>query len=824
MDTLVLDLRYAIRSLRRSPRFTALAVLTLGLGIGTASAGFGILYRVLLDPLPGVRDPGRMGLVWFAVKHNGSYMPEGLEAPNRAMVSNMSPAVESMAGIQFSEVDVAAPDQAPRRVPMNYVSGNYFTTLGARPALGRLFTADDDPPNGGSRVAVIGNELWRDAYGGRPDIIGQRLAINALSFIIVGVMPDGFKGTERFQAPSVWLPGNVYFDVNHYRSKQSRVGYQPPSTYPYLEHVVRIRPGASFEQAETQLKTAIHSVALADSSDFDSQVTAEIFPGLGLQAMGRDIIRHQVGLILGIAGLVLLITCANVANLMLLRRIQRRADIAVRLVLGAGRWRVARLFLFESGLVGLASGAAGVAVALALREVFGALRLLNFLDIGPVTIDGWVLTFAAAAGILASLLAGAIPAVFGIRAELAAQVKASGPTQVGGAPRVRTGLAILQVAVSLTLVAGAYLMARTLKTIADIPLGFNPAGVTAFGISPRMVGYSDAQGHAYYRELEEQLRGLAGITNVAVMDQGPLQAVMLDRLSRADIPGSSAVQARDQQVSAAYFSTVGIPLLAGTGFAPGDAWRDSSARPRKTIISESLAHHLFGATSPLGALIATRGGRGPELEVVGVAGDVRQYDPTAPSRFEFYEPLGQSVEPWQVEVDVKSSLPSATVVREVQELGKKLDPSLPVQANGTLSQRVAATVATQTLLLKLVGAISLLCLLLTAVGVYAIVAYSVSTRTREFGVRMALGAEQKNIVRTALGSTPTIVAGGVLLGILGALYLTKFIAASLYGVSRFDPFAFATAALVLALAVFVASWLPARRAAKIDPMVALRYE
>ncbi|HKV71020.1 MAG TPA: ADOP family duplicated permease [Gemmatimonadales bacterium] len=818
MDTLLLDLRYAVRSLRRTPGFTTLAVLTLGLGIGAATTGFAILNRVLLDPLPGVRDPARVGMLVPAVRNGSSYRPEALDADQRADVLRSAPAVAGVAGEQLGiDVDVAVPGQSPHRLRASFVSGEYFALLGTSPGRGRLLGPDDDLPNGGTRVAVISDDFWYSGFGGRPDVVGQRLIVNGISLTVVGVSEAGFRGTERFDSPKLWVPGNAYFDLRHYR-----VGFRRPATYPYTESVIRLRPGATWDQATSQLQGALRAIAAADTAHFDPKVSANVFPGIGLSAMGRDVIRRQIALISGIASLVLLVTCANIANLLLFRRLQRRGDTVVRLVLGAGRSRLVRFFLVESILLGLASGAVGVGIALLLRALFGELRLLNFLKIGPVTLNVPVLLFAIAAGAIASMLAGLLPALLGVRTDLNAHLKSSGPTQAGGGRGLRVSLAVLQVAISLTLVSGAYLFARTLRSYAEVPLGFDPSGVTMFEVEPKMLGYSPDQSHAYLRALAERIRAVPGVTGVAVTSAAPMSFSMLSDVSRSETPSGTPLQVWDIEVSGSYFATVGMSLVKGQAFTAADDWPDSSLKVGIAVVSLSLARELFGSRDPIGELLKRRGGQ--TVRIVGVVGDVRSRDLSDPPRPAVYEPMGQGFEvPWTM-LAVRGGVPSPTIVHEVQTVGRALDPSLPVEPNGPLSDAVAATVSSQTLLFKLVGSLSMLTLLLTAVGVYAIVAYGVTTRTREFGLRMALGADATKLVRTALDPALVIVLGGVVAGVAGALYLTRFIAASLYGVSRFDPWAFIVAALVLALAVLLASWLPARRAAKIDPMVALRYE
>src|SRR5579864_2535273 len=271
MESLLHDLRYAVRALRRSPGFTALAILTLGLGIGAATAGFAILEQVLLDPLPGLRDPARLGLVWFSEHRGGGFRVQGVDAEGRATILRASPAVAALAGVQLADLAVAVPGQDPQRFLANFVTGDYFATLGASPARGRLLTPDDDPPNGGTRVAVITDALWHDGFGGRPDVVGRRLIVNGLSVTVVGVTQPGFLGTGRFLAPKLWLPGNAYFDLNHLRG---RIPW--PSTYDYYEHVLRLRSRATFDQASAQLRGAVQVVAAGDTAHLSPKVTADV--------------------------------------------------------------------------------------------------------------------------------------------------------------------------------------------------------------------------------------------------------------------------------------------------------------------------------------------------------------------------------------------------------------------------------------------------------------------------------------------------------------------------------------------------------------------
>ncbi len=822
IDTLLLDLRYSIRSLRRSPGFTALAVFTLGIGIGATTAGFSLLNRLFLEPLPGVRDPHRLAFVTFMQPAGGAFGARGYSSPASPMpeevpqVLKASPAVVGLAGWQGTiSMNVGVAGQLAVRVPGSFVTGNYLQLLGVDAERGRILLPDDDPQPMGTRVAVISDRLWSELYDRRSDIIGSTIIINNLPFTLVGVTARGFRGPDRISPCDLWVPGNTYWDVRHF----STHGH-PPIEIAYYRNVTRLRPGASFDQAQAQLQGAMQAVAVTDTAHFGGKVTATLVPGVGMER-GGDAVRHELLLIMAVAGLVLLVACANIGNLLLFRRTQRRTDIVVRLSLGAGRGRLVRLFLVESGLVGLAGGVAGILIAVGLKAAFGAMKILGFLDVGPVPLDIRVVAFAVALGLIAALLSGAVPALLGTSVDFNADLKASGPNQSGGAPRLRLALAAAQIAISLTLVAGMYLLAATLRNYAQIPLGFQPDGVTTFLTDPKEAGYDASRMRSYYDLMTQRIESLPGVTQVALVDLPPFTHVSFGLSLRA---GAESLSANTIHVSSSYFATLGIPILRGTSFAQADLWPDSLDPMKRVVLSLSVSRSLFGDRDPIGQVIDVPDGRQPfRATVVGVAGDVRN-DFIGPVDRLVYQPVGDWPRLYSPSIMIKSRESSATLTRSVREVARGVDGSVTVESRGALPEAVAASINTEHLFFRVLGALSLLTMILTAVGVYGIVAYGVTTRTREFGIRSALGAMPVNLVQVALRPALIINIVGTLGGVLGALYLTKFIAASLYGVSRFDPWAFITAALILALAVLLASWLPARRAAKIDPMVALRYE
>lgn len=822
MDALMQDIRYALRTLSRSPAFTASAVLTLALGIGAATAGFTLLDWVALRPVPGIREPSRAGFVEFAAQDEHGYRPNWLTVSQRDLVLRSSPAVSGLAGREGPmAVNAAAEMSAAHRVSAEFVTSDYFTTLGVATPLGRGFVAEDDAPPLGNRVAVISDRLWRDLFAARSDVLGLPLRVNGLPCTVIGVTPPGFRGPNLFEPVDIWLPGAPEWDIRHLDPARRRA----ESHYRF---VLRLRPGASFDQAERQLRTAIRTLAVVDTAHFSPQVSAQVLPGLGLDALhgAKEGIDHELRLIIGIAALVLLVACANVANLLLLRRAQRRSDAVVRLALGASRFRLVRYALTESVLIGVASGILGVLVALWVNGLFHRFRLLRYISMEGLRLDWRVIGFAAAAGLLAAILAALLPALVGSRADLVGDLKASGPTQAGGAPMLRTGLTVLQVAVSLTLVAGTYLFARTLQHYAQVPLGFDPAGVTVFQVDPKAQGYTPQQARNYLQALRARIAALPGVETAALASLTPFVGIFnIDAVRQSDAPsGTKPVGVASQEVSGDYFSALRIPLLRGSTFQPGELGPDSTHHVGKVILSAALARKVFGAADPVGRLVVLPFHReNGTAEVVGVVGDVHWNERGGDVDPILYLPTAGAMGD-AVKYVVRSRLTTAALEHQTQLIGRSLDPAMPIESNGPLSDAVAAAISSQTVLFRLAGLLSAVALLLAAIGVYSLIAYGITTRVREFGVRMALGAGARDILRTAARPAVTIIALGVVCGVAGAMYLTRFIKASLYGVSPLDPAAFVTAAVLLGLAVLFASWIPARRAAKVDPMVALRYE
>jgi len=819
------DVRFALRTLAKSPGFTALVVLTLAVGIGAATTGFSLLNWVALRPVPGVRDARNLGLVWFGKQDSTGFAPGSIDYDLSATILQGVPAVTALVGRQATAVSIAPQDGLARRVTAEFVMNNYFTTLGAQPQLGRVFVPEDDRSPGGSPVIVIGDRVWREAFGGRPDVVGQVLRVNNLAFTVIGVAPPGFHGTDRLGDADVWLPGRTLLDVEHFPPRFRRAAQS------YYEFLLRLRLGASFAEAAVQLQAVMSHLASLDPQRADQirASAAKVYPGIGLPPLGRESVGRVTTLILGIVALVLLVTCANVANLLLVRGAERQVDVSIRVALGASGRDVARSYLIESAILGASGAGGGLLASLWLHDLFAGVRLSGlWRPLSSVSFDWRVLGFAILAGLAAATLSGISPVLLTSRTDISAVLKGAARSQAPRAAWLRSGLACFQVAVSVALVAGALLFARTLQNLARVELGFEPAGVATFDVGPRSAGYRPTRTRAYLQSLTQRISALPGVEHVALATLAPFSGVSFGGRIRRGGAGSddSSIPILTNQVSPGYFAALRIPLVRGPGFPGGPAVADSATTRGQVVLSRALARRLFGDSDALGRFVQftdnVHGKR--RYEVVAVARDSRWTGVGTEEEPFVYELLGQTEPVDQTVVLVRSSVPTSAVARAVAEVARGLDGTLTVQDDGPLSNAVARSLSERSLLLKLVGLLSVLTLVLSGVGVYGLVSYTVARRTREFGIRMALGAGGAAVVRSAVRPALGFACVGIAGGIAGATVLARLIAKWLYGVSPLDGAAFLGAVALLAATTVLACWLPARRATKVDPMVALRDE
>jgi putative ABC transport system permease protein len=814
---MLVDLRYAIRALRNSPGFTLVAAVTLAVGIGAVTAAFSLAHWLLLRPVPGISEPNRLAVVWFVLSRSPSPLAAaaGVQptfvsyAQYQDMIGRL-PALAGLAGYHRGAVNLGAAGTQPRRVNVHYVMPQYFAVLGLRPALGRPLLAEDDVAPQGMPAAVISDELWSGLFGRDRSAVGKSVIVDGRPFTVVGVAPPGFRGIERMERTDLWLPGRVM--------ETARLGG-------YYEFLARLVPGATFAQAEAQLHAGV--AALGEDRD------VQVFHGVGVPPLQRRQVEQFVRLTFIASILVWVISCANVANLFLFRGLARRPVTAMLKVLGAHTGAVIRRQFTESLVLTVPALLAGILLARWFVMAFNGARLGMWIEplegislVWPVVALGCVVAVAAA------LLAAIAPSVMASRMDPREAVQATARTLTGGTAYLRRTLTVTQLALSLTLLVGALLLLGTLRRLNAIDPGFDPRGVLVLNVTPNEADFRNPfqtpRLRTYYRELRDRLQS-AGLGQVALAWQAPF--VGLISVGFVLPPGASSdsarVRVRENAVSPEYFRLLNLPMIEGRGFTSAEFMPDPSA-PRKIILSQSVARRLFGDRPAVGHVIYESVGE-PPYQVVGVVGDTRweSLEPSFPvvegMGMMVYSPFGQGGLAVAV-VLTRSPLPDKVAAETVERVAGEVDPSLPAYGVTSMPQLIQRTLADKILYARVLWLLSALAVALAAVGLYGLVAYGVASHTREFGIRIALGAESRAILLLVLREAALLGVGGVALGLAGAVALSRLIANRLYGMSALDPGTYLVAVALLFGIALLASYLPARAATRVDPLVALRTE
>jgi putative ABC transport system permease protein len=823
------DVRFAVRSFGRRPLFTAAALVTLALGVGATTAVFGFANAVLFRPIPGVRDADRLGIVWFGRQSSGGGISvAGVSYPNLDDLNAQLTAFEPLAGYQPGGAHVAAADANPERLGVQFVTPSFFAVLGVQPILGRTFTADeDDPVQGGVPVTVISHRLWIRLFDGTPDVLEGSLRINGLPFDVIGVLPEGFHGTERLDDTDLWFPGTTLPYVNHFPAEFSN--YADRGRGGYYSFVARLAPGATWGDAEAELRAA--SARLAElhpgvNDKFTEGVQPFVYPGIGVMPLAKSGTVSTFNLLFGIVALILLIACANVANLLLFRAVTRRGERAVRTALGATRRRLVRQHLTENLLLWIAGGIAGLGVAWLTVRIFHGTQLFA-VRVQDVAIDWRVAGFALAASLVTGLIFGLLPAVFAPSTELVAALKDAARTETGKRALVRSGLTVLQMAATVTLLVGALLFVRTLLELGRVELGFDPRGVTTAIVNPGDQGYDQAELAPYYYGFVQRLEASPGVAAAAVSTGVPFSPGFITRIRSADAPDDATpFEPLLYQTTVGLREALGLPLLRGRWFTEDEVLPPEGRPDGVAVVSAELASQLFATDDPIGRYVefATMGREDHRLRIVGVVGDLRWRDVDGPIEPILFEPFGQR---GRVDGDayiLSKSVTGAPTVGEMRRIARELDAALPIVRPMTLSEAVRANLSARRMFANLLTLLGALAITLAAVGLYGVVAFAVAARTREFGVRMAMGADTGTILLLVLRRGLVLVALGVVVGLGGAVVLSKTIESRLFGVTALDPISYLLAVGVLAAVALVATWIPARRATRVDPMTALRYE
>lgn len=815
LDLLRQDVRYAIRALGRSPLFALVSVLSIAIGVGATTGIVTIANAFLLRPPPGVGHPERVVSVGSTREGRGF---DNFSYPNFADYRASARSLSGLAAIRFDPqaASLAGPSGG-EPVHMSAASGNFFEVLEARPALGRFFTLDEDRAPGASPVVVLSHRFWTRRFEADSSIVGKAIVLNGSPFTVLGVAAERFQGPFVL-APDLWVPLTASTLLG------ASAGDFESRRAVWLMGIGRLAPDVGIGQAQAELSAIAARLAQQYPSENESRglavMPASLFPG-----ELRPMIAAFLGLLLAVAGLVLVIASTNVAGMLLARASARRREIAVRLALGASRGQLVMQLVVESLLMFAAAGAAGLLLARWL--VSGLMALVPRLPV-PLAVDvqlDWrVLAFALLVSLVTGLLAGVVPALQSTRPDLVPALKSdTGGTATRQRQRLRSGLLVAQIAFSMLLLVVGGLFARTLARARSIDPGFDPRGVYVASLDLGLANHDSASGGRAAATIVERARAIPGVRSAALSTMLPLDGGGLG-LGGIEVAGREPPAGREggwredwNVVTPGYFATMGIPLVRGRDFAESDR----AGAGDVAILNEALAAALFPGQDPVGRTL-TNDGR--VVTVIGVARNAKYRSLGEPQRNFIYVPLAQRYM-GRTNLLVKMTAgAAASVAAPVRRLVQDVDARLPILRQQTMEEQTATSLFPQRVALYVSGGLGTVALLLALLGIYGVTAFSVSQRTREIGVRVALGAQRSHVLGLVLRQGVVLAAVGVLVGSLAAFGATRLIANLLYGVPPTDIVAFGGAAIALGLAAVAASWIPARRAAGVDPIIALRSE
>lgn len=834
MTSLLPELRFSLRAIRRSPLFTSVAVLSLALGIGANTAIFTLMDQLMLRQLP-VKSPGELVMLYQRGQHNGNNLGSRMHSYPiyQDLQKKAAPLAEVICRrLVPSSVSI---DNRTERVDAELVSGNYFTMLGVKAAAGRLFNSrEDDRVYQGHPVVVLSHDYWVNRFARNPNVVGKKILVNNYPMTIVGVSGPGFAGLDPAGSPDIRVPVLMEPAVMpewswlHMDDRRSR----------WVQVFARLKPGYTVESARASLQVLFRQIrdyeaTLPAAKDWSKYARDEFLRGtihVEKAATGYSDLRNSFStaliVLMSMVGLVLLIACANVANLLIARAFSRRKEIAVRLSVGASRAQLVRQLLIESFALSLAGGAAGAGLAVVMTR--GLLALVPS-EGNPLLIraepDLRILMFTLGLTVLTSLVFGLLPALRASRTDLWSTLKDSVGSIAGGGGSLllRKGLVTAQVALSFLLLFGAGLFVKSLQNLKATETGFRDLeNLVTFQLSPGLNGYIEPRAVHFYQELLDRIRAVPGVRSAAYAAVPVLAGDEWD--STTQVEGHQAKDGEDMQafmnaLSPGYFETMGTPILQGRDFDRRDIKEDAKV----AIVNERFARHFFGEKSAVGRHIGRGGGPGTkiDIEIIGVAADSLYEGPREGVRRQTFIPnWGNGSAAFYVRAGIGSASAYSAVRNEV----RKLDASMPVYDLKTLSSQLDETLMTERLIALLSAGFGLLATVLATIGLYGVMAFAVARRTRELGLRMALGAQRGTVIWLVMREVMTLLGIGLAIGIPAAAGLGRFVAAQLYGIKPGDPWIAGTSMVLLIAVASAAGLIPAHRASRIDPILALRYE
>jgi predicted permease len=835
MDELRQDLRYALRTLASKPGFTLVVVLTLALGIGANTAIFTLMDQVLFRLLP-VKEPERLVVVdapgpSSGTTHNHSETLTPLSHPMFVELRDKSGAFEGALAEYTAPLHVTVGAQTDQ-VDGVLVSGTFFGVLGLRPAAGRLLDENDDRTPGAHPVVVLGHGFWTRRFAADPRVVGQSVLVNGHPMAVVGVAPPGFHGIEVGESADVYVPLMMLPQVIPTWNRglgDWRVRW--------LTVMARLKDGLTRDEAAARANVLYSQLLREDAERIETKSerfrTAflkkrlELLPGgRGISGL-RDQSKTPLLVLMGMVGLVLLIACANVANLLLARASSRQKEVALRLALGASRARLVRQLLVECLVLAAAGGMLGIAISAWTANLL--LRALPFEAAARVLSpdpDMRVALFALALSLATGVVFGLVPALQSTRPDLAPTLKNESGTLLGGsAPiRFRKGLVVAQVALSLLLLIGAGLFTRSLMNLRHLNPGFEPQRLITFTMDPSLNGYERERRFALFKQVQEEIAAEPGVASVSMADV-PL-------MTNSDMSHTVSVEGYEGKdgenlnpnfngVGPGFFSTLGIPLLAGREFTDAD----TLATRRVAVVNETFARYFFGDQDPIGRHFVEnryKTSKNPDTEIVGLVKDTRAGSLREDQRRFVYVPYTQESDVGELTFYARTSIEPAALAPRLRAVVREVDPSLPLTSLKTMRVQIAESLFVERLVAALSAAFGLLATLLAAMGLYGVMSYAVSLRTREIGIRVALGADRKSVLMMVLKEVAVLALVGVAIGLPGGYGLGRLVEAQLFGLSARDPFTFVVATVTLLATALLAGYLPALKATRVQPMEALR--
>jgi predicted permease len=818
------DIRFALRMLRKSPGFTATAILTLALGIGANTAIFSMMDKVLLQNLP-VRNPDELVVIASTVPKSGT--DTSFSYPMYRDIRDKNEVFDGVLAAGGAPMNVSYAGES-ERARGRLISGNYFDVLGVRPRIGRLFTQDDDRIPGAHPVAVLSSGFWESRFGKDPSLIGKSILVNDHAMTVIGVTAPGFYGTDLDRSPDLYVPlmmTPVFNPVPANRLEGRR--------FWWITLMARRKPGVSLAEAQSSLEVLYQQLLKADAEELPPDASEynrkqffsriiQLSPGNQGAAHAQRSMAQPLVMLFTVTGIVLLILCANLANLLLARASARGQETAVRLALGAGRFRLLRQWLTESVLISVIGGAAGILVAMWVNAALIGFIPADFRS-NLNTPFGWrVFAFTLGISVVVGAIIGLAPALRATRNSAPLVLRGESPTSSGGRTfSTRGALIVLQVALSLPLLIGAGLFLHSLENLRGIDTGFDRDRVLLASFNPAVSGYSANATRNFYDQLLAQVRAFPSVQAAGISTESPISGnvgsngIVVEGYQPRQGERMSCL---NSDISTDFFRTLRIPFVAGRDFSD----KDRAGAPKVTIVNETMAHYFFGNSNPIGKKIGME--KIPDMEIVGVVRDAKYTQLREEKARHFYIPIQQEPRLFEATLHVRAAADPAALTEMVRTQVKSLDPHLPLYGVKTLAMQIDDSLIPERLITWLSTIFGLLATLLAAVGLYGVVAFSVTRRTREIGVRIALGATPGNVLWLFLKQMAVLVGAGVIFGTAGALAATRLLSKMLYGVKPADPLAFIVAGALLIATATLAAYLPARRATRVDPMTALRYE